>query len=79
MSTKYAKARDVAYQWRAEQRKVARENKALRDVYFAARALLQAIEAVPLQPEAAAMRLHLKSACRNAVFAEPAQTTGGTP
>lgn len=30
MTTKYAKAKDTAYQWRAEYRKVKEENKSLR-------------------------------------------------
>lgn len=69
MSTKYAKARDVAFQWRAEHRKLARENKSLRHVYVAAKALLEAIESLPLDVDAADRRLTLKDACRNAVFA----------
>ena len=69
MSTKYAKARDVAYQWRAEHRKLARENKSLRRVYVAAKDLLEAIETLPLDVDAADRRFALKDACRNAVFA----------
>ena len=72
MSTKYAKARDVAYQWRAEHRKTKAENRSLRHVYKEAVKLLQAIEAVPLDFVGAEARLSLKSACRNAVFAEEA-------
>ena len=43
MSTKYAKARDVAFQWRAEHRKVRQENRSLRKVYETAKALSHAI------------------------------------
>lgn len=62
MTTKYAAARDVAYQWRAEHRKTQRENKSLRRVYFAARALL---ERLPKDEYTA----DLRDAMRNAVFA----------
>lgn len=62
MTTKYAAARDVAYQWRAEYRKAKRENKSLRRVYDEARALL---DKMPRDETTAPLR----DAVRNAVFA----------
>lgn len=61
MATKYAAARDVAYQWRAEYRKVKRENKSLRRVYEEARLLL---DKLPRDETTAGLR----DALRNAVF-----------
>lgn len=63
MASKYAVARDVAYQWRAEYRKAKRENKSLRRVYAEARALL---DKLPRDETTAGLR----DAVRNAVFAE---------
>jgi hypothetical protein len=40
MTTKYAKAKDTAFQWRAEYRKVKEENKSLRRVLSAALAYI---------------------------------------
>jgi len=62
MSTKYAAARDVAFQWRAEYRKVQRENKSLRRVYDEAKVLL---DKLPRDEKTAGLR----DAVRNAVFA----------
>lgn len=61
MASKYAAARDVAYQWRAEYRKVKRENKSLRRVYDEARSLL---DKLPRDETTAGLR----DALRNAVF-----------
>ena len=77
MVTKYAKARDVAGQWKSELRKAQRENRSLRKVYAAARDLLDEIgvhtmltnEALPYSLRLAAV--DLRNALRNAVFAEP--------
>lgn len=69
MATKYAKARDVAGQWRSEFRKVRRENRSLRAVYVEAKALL---EAVGVAAHIAATK-RLREALDAAVFAEPPQ------
>ncbi len=69
MSTKYAKARGIAYLWRAEHAKLKRENKSLRNVYATAKALLEVIATIPLDVAAADARFQLRDACRNAVFA----------
>lgn len=61
MTTKYAAARDVAYQWRAEFRKTKRENQSLRRVYREAAALL---EKLPRDETT----FNLRDAVRNAVF-----------
>lgn len=78
MTSKYAAARDVAFQWRAEHRKVKRENESLRRVYAAAMSLIAEIEDMPMPVPAAECRLDLKQACRNAVFAvtPPTPTQG---
>lgn len=62
VTTKYAAARDVAFQWRAEYRKVRRENGTLRRVYKEACALL---EKLPRDETTSGLR----DAVRNAVFA----------
>ena len=62
MTTKYAAARDVAFQWRSEYRKLQRENKSLRRVYAEARAL---VDKMPRDEVTA----DLRDAVRNAVFA----------
>ncbi len=41
MTTKYAKAKDTAYQWRAEYRKVKEENRSLRRVLAAAQEFIR--------------------------------------
>jgi hypothetical protein len=76
MTTKYAKARDVAGQWKSELRKVQRENRSLRRVYAAARDLhdeialhTQLTGQRPPDMVLAAAR-DLKDALRNAMFAE---------
>lgn len=61
MATKYAAARDVAYQWRAEYRKTKRENKSLRRVYEEARVLC---ERLPKDETTSGLR----DAVRNAVL-----------
>jgi len=61
MATKYAAARDVAYQWRAEYRKAKSENKSLRRVYQEARALLKRL---PTDETTSGLR----DAVRNAVL-----------
>ena len=77
MTTKYAKARDVAGQWKSELRKAQRENRSLRKVYAAARDLLDEmalfghLTSTNLPADVAAAARDLKSAMRNAVFAEP--------
>ena len=50
MSTKYAKARDVAYQWRSECRKLQRENQSLRQVLKSSKLLLHTLEQIPITP-----------------------------
>ena len=77
MTTKYAKARDTAGQWKSELRKAQRENRSLRKVYAAARDLYEELgvhalltdEPLPFSIKSAAY--DLKVALRNAVFAEP--------
>lgn len=66
MSTKYAKARDVAFQWRAEHRKVRQENRSLRKVYNAARIL--ELSLVNHEPHLQALA-KLRQALNAAVFA----------
>lgn len=81
MSTKYAKARDVAGQWKSELRKAQRENRSLRKVYAAARDLVDEIavhsmltnEELPYSLRFAAV--DLRNALRKAVFAEPTPAT----
>jgi hypothetical protein len=81
MTTKYAKARDIAGQWKSELRKAQRENRSLRRVYSAARDLndeiaLHAQLTGTKPPEAIADAWRsLKDALRNAVFAEVVQMT----
>jgi hypothetical protein len=69
VSTKYAKARDTAGQWKSELRKAQRENRSLRKVYAAAKDVLNILDVtgVGCINEAVALR----DALRNAVFAEP--------
>lgn len=62
MTTKYAKARDIAGQWRSEHQKVKRENASLRRVYTEAKKL---VDAMPRDEKTFALR----DALRNAVFA----------
>ena len=62
MSTKYAKARDIAGQWRSEYQKVKRENASLRRVYAEAKKLA---DAMPRDEQTFALR----DALRNAEFA----------
>lgn len=50
MSTKYAKARDVAGQWRSEYRKQKRENATLRRALVAAQALCVTLDEAPITP-----------------------------
>jgi hypothetical protein len=82
MGTKYAQARDTAYQWRSELRKVSREIKSLRKVYDAARALTRKIAAGADHTEAL---MDLREALDRAVFAvypshpSPAPDQGETP
>lgn len=64
MPTKYARARDVAFQWRAEFAKVRRENRSLRKVYVEVARLLPSL---PNDETTAALR----NAVKNAVFAVP--------
>lgn len=44
MTTKFAKARDTAFQWRSEYRKAKAENRSLRQVYKHAKALSDHLE-----------------------------------
>lgn len=83
MSTKYAKARDVAGQWKSELRKAQRENRSLRRVYAAAldlhdELMLHAVlTRIDLPGDIAKAARALKGTMRNAVFAEPEGATHG--
>lgn len=71
MTTKYAKARDTAGQWKSELRKVQRENRSLRKVHAAARELLAVLSCFT-QPEGVCLRAKaLRMRLDTAVFAEP--------
>lgn len=79
MSTKYAKARDVAYQWRTECRKVKQENKSLRKVFEASRQLTAFLKTTQVRlPIADAIAFdelvnRLEAVQRSAVFAVDGQ------
>ena len=69
MTTKYAKAKDTALQWRAEYRKVKEENKTLRRVLVAALKYI-AGTAIPHTASAeAALRASLVESTKRAVLA----------
>jgi len=76
VTTKYAKARDVAGQWKSELRKAQRENRSLRKVHAAARELL-AVLACYTRPEGVYLRSQqLRVVLDAAVFAEsPKEST----
>jgi hypothetical protein len=83
VSTKYAKARDVAGQWKSELRKVQRENRSLRKVYAAANLLLDEL-AIHRQHTGSAEPIYvmqaakaLRTVMRSAVFAELAAAAIG--
>ena len=50
MSTKYAKARDAAGQWRQEYRKQKGENASLRRILAASLALCEVLDKAPITP-----------------------------
>lgn len=81
MTTKYAKARDVAGQWKSELRKVQRENRSLRKVYDKALALLEEmayhklVTGTELGNNYISLAARdLRSVMRAALFAQPQQT-----
>lgn len=72
MTTKYAKAKDTAYQWRAEYRKVKEENKTLRRVLAAALKYVAATSIPHTASAEAVLRANLVESMNRAVLA-----TGG--
>ena len=50
MSTKYAKARDAAGQWKQEYRKQKEENTSLRKILRASLALCEVLDSAPITP-----------------------------
>ena len=74
MSSKYAKARDTAYQWRAEYRKAQTENRSLRSVLRHAQALSDHLEGDVGPKTLEQLQRALRSALLNARF-----VVGGPP
>ena len=69
MATKYAKARNVAFEWRSEYKTVKRENTSLRRVFLHARALSDHLSGKPSTKTLEQLHKALKDSMRNAVFA----------
>lgn len=69
MATKYARARDTAFQWRSEYAKLKKENRSLRSVYKHAKAMSEHLAGGDGTKSLDQLARSLRDALKNAVFA----------